>query len=191
MLQLIFRPIATVFALLALCIGVIRVGYALAFPFEDAGVFAMSACELPCWMGLEVVSTSLDNTLNILQGYEPTSYGYDKELFFSVTDHLKGTVLVGESLEQMTLYFYGCAIVPIVELGKPDVVLLGGRQIDLIYQSYKLSLQFYIVEGEQLLPVEINFLQEQLAADLTTQVNSGMVSFVDPRIVEHLSSCSH
>ncbi|MEO1666923.1 MAG: hypothetical protein AAFU54_19965 [Chloroflexota bacterium] len=42
-------------------------GYGLAYPMEAAGVFAMSACELPCWMGVRPGSTTQQEVEEILQ----------------------------------------------------------------------------------------------------------------------------
>ncbi|MEL7236353.1 MAG: hypothetical protein AAGK74_17760, partial [Chloroflexota bacterium] len=51
----------------------VRVGYGLVYPMEAAGVFAMSACELPCWMGLEVGVTDREQIIEVLQSIPDSS----------------------------------------------------------------------------------------------------------------------
>ncbi|MEL6151952.1 MAG: hypothetical protein AAFR56_20145, partial [Chloroflexota bacterium] len=87
MLQLL-RRVLLLITVLALCVGAVRVGYGLVYPMEAAGVFAMSACELPCWMGLEVGVTDYDEALMVAETFEDL----DLEIYprFTVKDDLEG-----------------------------------------------------------------------------------------------------
>ncbi|MEM6283996.1 MAG: hypothetical protein AAF787_17525 [Chloroflexota bacterium] len=67
MLRLILRPLLLLITVLALCVGVIRVGYGLAYPME-ASLFSHPDCDDPCVLGIQPGLTTETELEEILDG---------------------------------------------------------------------------------------------------------------------------
>lgn len=146
MLRLIMRAALMLAPVLLLSVAGIRLGYAWAHPFPDAGVFSLSRCSLPCWMGLEVGTTSHADTEQVLRGFEVTAVS-GEQTNFNVHHNLRGILNRSDALDSLTLYYTGCPLGVVRELGKPNLIERNRTPNDLF---------FYYREG-LILQVDVGF----------------------------------
>ncbi|MEM6284000.1 MAG: hypothetical protein AAF787_17545 [Chloroflexota bacterium] len=124
MLKLTLNALTLVFIVVGLCIGVVRVAYGVVVPLQPSTVFAISGCELPCWMDLRERETTADDVRRILGTYNLDTFGFEWD--FTIDADLSGLVQVdafGNRMGYMILMYHACPVEVLLELGHPDGVI--------------------------------------------------------------------
>jgi len=182
MLRLFLRPLFSVITVLTVCISMIRVGYALAFPLADTGVFTLSDCKLPCWMGLELGGDTLESKEAFLQHVDVT-FARGTQTNFVVHDSLSGTLNDSVRIDSLTLMYTGCPLVLLMEMGQPDLIVQQGRNMNpFFYYREGIIMQFNA--GRNYGDVTIYFQQRRgISSYINQRYNRGTVVDFDSSLI--------
>ncbi|MEL6268973.1 MAG: hypothetical protein AAFR22_04110 [Chloroflexota bacterium] len=161
-------------------------GYGLVYPMEAAGVFAMSECELPCWMGLEVGVTDYDEALMVAETFEDL----DLEIYprFTVKDDLEGLMFfLSGTISSFQLNYTGCPLSVIIELGVPDQILHQDGDLSIVYAE---GVGFHVYDGLPLTEIALRSRDEAVSIEhMIETTRGGTVSIYDSHVRQVLLDC--